>query len=880
MAQMMKNNGLAGNRSPIGGSRIGRGSPPEQMRAADTNAPDERQRAQRPVAKSLLIGVGGTGVAVISQVKRLLQSQGTPNFYKLLALDTDANSRAGIDGGLSLDDDEFLHVPVDRIATLTENRKGHPALTLRHDLNNPKVHAFMQQLTTANLQQGGQVRAFGNLAMQANWSQIRRKLENLIGELNRPHADIEKQLGANEQLLISEETNIYIIASMAGGTGSSMILELSTLVRELTKNIKCRVVAYFVTAGAFGNVLAGEPVQQIRVDANFYATVMEIFATTSGKLQELTDCQLGPSEAEPLSKTADLWNEINVVQSQDAGGHQYRTPGEVNDRVALDLAAVIGTEIGFRSTQTQANRATAQRITPDPGTGQVRQLGTIATTGLSLNAPRTANVLTNKLLGNILQEQVLGKTTEDINGEICSTFMLQPLGAKSISLKAESIAADLQRQLLVDPARQSETLLKQRTRTRRIHEPARQLLTKVSEMMRRQESTVLPGCRTRCADLCEELKRKLKASLNQKLQSLTTAGGLRMELRFLDGLAVQLKQQADYAVKQRDQAKQSMKQSHDQIQVACRQLDRSLRWWPMDGRRKDRIVDGMAEYLRAMYQQECFATAILILTSLADEVQSLIHERMANGKAVTNRIQQLRQLSKKPATLTAGSDGELDVTTPAVEHRLYSRLCPPPVETMQNIAAKLRISTSELLQRISAETAVYEKVREMILADFRRKLSEISITDVLAEQLEDPDGCYDAASRIRNSVKSCQPMWQAECGLVNQEFSDSMIIGLPRGTSPGAYERVCKQLMAAATQQINPNGQYRAVAQIVETTDQHRVYVIRNTVGACWFYLPELVKAKRSYDEWNRMGGHSVHIFNHATVQKFESVIPADSQNA
>jgi hypothetical protein len=106
-------------------------------------------------------------------------------------------------------------------------------------------------------------------------------------------------------------------------------------------------------------------------------------------------------------------------------------------------------------------------------------------------------VLTNKLLGNILQEQVLGKTTEDINGEICSTFMLQPLGAKSISLKAESIAADLQRQLLVDPARQSETLLKQRTRTRRIHEPARQLLTKVSEMMRRQESTVLPGCRTR-----------------------------------------------------------------------------------------------------------------------------------------------------------------------------------------------------------------------------------------------------------------------------------------------------------------------------------------------------------------------------------------------
>ncbi|MGV2340715.1 MAG UNVERIFIED_CONTAM: hypothetical protein LVR18_44275 [Planctomycetaceae bacterium] len=289
----------------------------------------------------------------------------------------------------------------------------------------------------------------------------------------------------------------------------------------------------------------------------------------------------------------------------------------------------------------------------------------------------------------------------------------------------------------------------------------------------------------------------------------------------------------------------------------------------------------MAEYLRAMYQQECSATAILILTSLADEVQSLIHERMANGKAVTNRIQQLRQLSKKPATLTAGSDGELDVSNPGCRTPSVQSAVPAPRRNDAEHCCKtpdFHLRNSFNVFRPKPQSM--RKVREMILADFRRKLSEISITDVLDEQLEDPDGCYDAASRIRNSVKSCQPMWQAECGLVNQEFSDSMIIGLPRGTSPGAYERVCKQLMAAATQQINPNGQYRAVAQIVETTDQHRIYVIRNTVGACWFYLPELVKAKRSYDEWNRMGGHSVHIFNHATVQKFESVIPADSQNA
>jgi hypothetical protein len=117
-------------------------------------------------------------------------------------------------------------------------------------------------------------------------------------------------------------------------------------------------------------------------------------------------------------------------------------------------------------------------------------------------------------------------------------------------------------------------------------------------------------------------------------------------------------------------------------------------------------------------------------------------------------------------------------------------------------------------------------------------------------------------------------MWQADPGQIGVEFSDTLIIGLPPSENPGSDQLIRRMLKEAATGQSNPNAQYQAVPQFVDITDQSRIYILRMTIGACWHYLREMRTAERSYNEWNRIGSHSVHIFSRSVVSKMSRLIP------
>jgi hypothetical protein len=182
--------------------------------------------------------------------------------------------------------------------------------------------------------------------------------------------------------------------------------------------------------------------------------------------------------------------------------------------------------------------------------------------------------------------------------------------------------------------------------------------------------------------------------------------------------------------------------------------------------------------------------------------------------------------------------------------------------------------TSEIISSLAGKPEFYANAEMVIRREFESRLSRISISEVLAQLLRSEKGRKDTLARIRQVVISCQPMWQADPGQINVGFNDTMIIGLPRTTDPDDYQLMRKTLEDAGARQINSNGQYRAVAQLVDVSDLSRVYVLRLTVGACWDYLREMRQAERSYLEWNKQGAHSVHIFNAATVAAMPSLFP------
>ena len=117
-------------------------------------------------------------------------------------------------------------------------------------------------------------------------------------------------------------------------------------------------------------------------------------------------------------------------------------------------------------------------------------------------------------------------------------------------------------------------------------------------------------------------------------------------------------------------------------------------------------------------------------------------------------------------------------------------------------------------------------------------------------------------------------MWVAESGQLGVEFSDRILIGLPAADVPENRELVEQAIRSLSKSRAHANGQYSGEIQIVKTADRARVYGIRRTAGACWYYLPEIRQAKRAYDAWLEQGGHSVHIFNPRLVAKMGTLLP------
>ena len=106
------------------------------------------------------------------------------------------------------------------------------------------------------------------------------------------------------------------------------------------------------------------------------------------------------------------------------------------------------------------------------------------------------------------------------------------------------------------------------------------------------------------------------------------------------------------------------------------------------------------------------------------------------------------------------------------------------------------------------------------------------------------------------------------------QSSATRIIGVPESTAVQKRELVVSALMSSATNRINPNAQYNGTASNVVSGDIHRIYVIRRTHGGCLHYLPEVLDCQASYEQWGRMNGHRVHVYNDETVAKLPSLLP------
>jgi len=249
------------------------------------------------IRRTLYIGLGGTGAMALRQLKKRylevyahvdLENHSLPEFVKFLVFDTDRsaqltnestvtayNSRAGGNSKgkeiqVNFNPSEVIGVHADNCKEIIQAAENKDLFEGWFPLSNKEL---INNLT--DLKKGaGQIRIFGRLAFFFNSDKIKKAISDSINAI----MGVEQ---ANSFFSpTNQEIDIYIVGSLAGGTGSGMFMDTALMCRDIVtdgpNNIEVAIRGYFVLPEVFLNARIGTAHDFPRIYPNAAGALMEL----------------------------------------------------------------------------------------------------------------------------------------------------------------------------------------------------------------------------------------------------------------------------------------------------------------------------------------------------------------------------------------------------------------------------------------------------------------------------------------------------------------------------------------------------------------------------------------------------------------------------
>ena len=227
------------------------------------------------ITRTLFIGLGGTGVKAILRTKQcFMDAYGEiPPMVAFLAIDTDKKIKAqkleSIKGkDVTLTDNEICFCPIDGNATQiylgNQNEFGWMP---------KKNSSFLQKLKNDG---AGQIRTNGRFLARYNAVTISQYITSKVNQIGAPlPLDCKFEYDMNSQGM-QYPTNINIVGSIAGGTGSGLMIDIINLVAHTMNGtgLTFRVFPWMVLPDVFRHMAPGVASQN--VFANAYGVLTEM----------------------------------------------------------------------------------------------------------------------------------------------------------------------------------------------------------------------------------------------------------------------------------------------------------------------------------------------------------------------------------------------------------------------------------------------------------------------------------------------------------------------------------------------------------------------------------------------------------------------------
>lgn len=209
----------------------------------------------RRISPTLLVGLGGTGREIITRIRRNFVGKydSVSNFpivgYFLVDTDTTMQDytpglKSIVERRINFSENETYMATVNNVSQYTQRLNLFPHL---------KEWLYPNLADIGDLTAGaGAIRPYGRLAFFVHQATIRRNLADALGAIRSP--DRRNMVAENYNIQCSPQVSAYIVCSLAGGTGSSMFLDMAFTLKDIARSqgMTLEIIGFLIMPGIYG----------------------------------------------------------------------------------------------------------------------------------------------------------------------------------------------------------------------------------------------------------------------------------------------------------------------------------------------------------------------------------------------------------------------------------------------------------------------------------------------------------------------------------------------------------------------------------------------------------------------------------------------------
>lgn len=767
----------------------------------------QETKVPKDILPTLIIGLGGTGYQVIKRLKDLFKKRYNNEKLPIRYLLIDTDLKSFLDD--SIENNEKCQLRFgDGIKNTLDWAYSNPIFDWL-----PQNPPITPDFFTSTDQGAGLMRPIGRLYLAKNAKFVYDVLSTAKNDL----VDLHKVLTdlGNAYLENIDRHKVYIVGSLAGGTGCGTFLDVSVMLSKIFNRDNTNIIGLFTLESCYDDKLSSDLDSQNRSKANCYAALKELEFYMSSITNVHDEKYLfkynNIGEIRLEKKLLDI---CYLIENKNEMGGVLTNIEDIYDLCSLQLFQEVGTKLGSQLRADYANFICKDK---DPVLKKDRHFSTFSSSSMEFPIANLKSYCTLRFASEILDilSKTIGVDTETLN------------------MEAEKLIKNFNSELDVD------ILITDFTNNLKINEKT--LIKELKEGKKGNLDRAMRNAAERRLQWMQNrsiAKEKIERLLNEYISLEIARRGIRFATEILKRLEAQMYDEynANSVTTSLDKGK---------IETEIGNANSTKGFFKKEdlviGRdistRFNRYLDQEQNNLKFEIYKDRYNLFMELKPILAGKLDKILS---SIGKVKNDITSRLRKISHKSEKRYGGNI----ISREMIDKEFYDMYYEENFK--ENLDSRIRymFNKGNLIEVIQGESKgliklcgeEFEKVKANLnIIDILAKNAKsrgVSLEDYLKEEL---DATSKLAKPFWSAIKNPEVSW-TECFYIGAIRDENINNGFTI-KAPEAIDRWIR----------NQTGERSRQARYVETTNPYSIDVIHITMGACAAYLPDIKHYKQFY---------------------------------